>query len=333
MKRLGSALTAILLTAFLATAFVVATAAPAQASCSTAGCPTPTPCNTSAGACWRPTVGLRWQYQLQGSHKSSGSGCNFAATGGINVDISAVPAAGGAAVRPQAFDIDYQTDGFCTGGTITQENSAAVAAIHANTAKAICYIDAGTAESFRPDYADYVAFNSQSGGALFGKPVGGFRNEYWLNVNNNKGQRDFILSEVAKRLDRCVADGFDAVEFDNVDAYQNKTGLTISSDTQLLFNATLANLAHAKGLTAALKNDLGQANDLRPWFDFAINEQCFQYRECDYPPPGLAGWTAAGLAVFNVEYKSLKCSQAASFSISSILKTVDLFDVPWTPCT
>jgi hypothetical protein len=103
------------------------------------------------------------------------------------------------------FDIDYQTDGFCTGGTISRENAAAVAAIHANGAHAICYVDAGTAESFRPDYQEYVNFNNASGGALFDKPVGGFRNEFWLNINNNKGQRDFLLNELGKRVDRCVA--------------------------------------------------------------------------------------------------------------------------------
>jgi endo-alpha-1,4-polygalactosaminidase (GH114 family) len=329
MKRLGAAAATLLLGLAICLA-VVAYAPAAQASCSTAGCAPPVPCDTSMGACWKPVVGTRWQYQLQGSHASQG--CNFASTGGINVNISAVPAGGGAAVRPQAFDIDYQTDGFCTGGTITQENAAAVAAIHANGAKAICYVDAGTAESFRPDYQEWVTFNNQIGGALFGKPVGGFRNEFWLNINNDKGQRDFILTQVGKRVDRCKANGFDAVEFDNVDAYQNKTGLSISSDTQLVFNTALANLAHRKGLTAGLKNDLGQATELRPWFDFAVNEQCFQYRECDYPSPGLAGWTAAGQAVLNVEYKSLNCTKADSFSISSILKTVDLFDVPWTPC-
>jgi hypothetical protein len=329
MKRLAATL-ALSLVAWLAPFIVAPTLA--HASCATAGCPTPTPCNTSVGACWKPTVGMRWQYQLQGARNSSGTGCNFASTGGINVNISGPPAGGGIAVKPQVFDIDFQTDGFCTGGTITQENSAAVAAIHANGAHAICYVDAGTAESFRPDYQDYVNFNNATGGALFGKPVGGFRNEFWLNINNDKGQRNFILSEVGKRVDRCKADGFDAVEFDNVDAYQNKTGLTISSDTQLLFNTSLANLAHSKGLTVALKNDVGQVNELKPWFDFAINEQCFQFHECNFPAPGLAGWASSGLAVLNVEYKSLNCSQAASFNISSILKTVDLFDTPWTPC-
>ena len=313
----------------------ILSATPAQASCSTAGCAPPIACNAAVGACWHPPVATRWQYQLQAARDAAGTACLYPGSGGINVNISAVPKSGGAAVTPQAFDIDYQTDGFCTGGTITQENAAAVAAIHAKGAKAICYVDAGTAESFRPDYQDYVNFNNLTGGALFGKPVGGFRNEFWLNINNNKGQRDFILSEVGKRVDGCVANGFDAVEFDNVDAYQNKTGLTISSDTQLLFDTALANLAHSKGLTVGLKNDLGQASDLKPYFDFAINEQCFQFKECNFPAPGLPDWTASGKAVFNVEYRSsaLNCSQAATWKINSILKTVDLFALPWTPCS
>jgi hypothetical protein len=336
MRRLGAALTAVACGLLLQIAGVVpAGAAPAAASsCGTAGCPAPVPCSTAAGACWQPAVGMRWQYQLQAARNAAGTACLYPATGGINVNISGPPAGGGPAVRPAVFDIDFQTDGFCTGGTITQENTAAVTAIHASGAHAICYVDAGTAETFRPDYPDYVTFNNQSGGALFGKPVGGFRNEFWLNINNDKGQRDFILAEVAKRVGRCAADGFDAVEFDNVDAYQNKTGLPISADTQLLFNSSLANLAHGKGLTAALKNDLGQLTDLKPYFDFAINEQCFQFKECNFPPPGLPDWTASGKAVFNVEYKSsaLNCPLAATYQISSILKTVDLFDQPWTPC-
>ena len=60
----------------------------------------------------------------------------------------------------------------------------------------------------------------------------------------------------------------------------------------------------------ALKNDMEQAGDLSPYFDYAINEQCFQYRECDYPPPGLPDWVSSGKAVFNVEYKKLNCPQA-----------------------
>src|SRR5947199_9880514 len=102
---------------------VVLSATAAHASCSTAGCAAPVPCNTSVGACWRPPVATRWQYQLQAARNSNGTGCQYPSTGGINVNISAVPKSGGSAVKPQAFDIDFQTDGFCTGGTITQENA------------------------------------------------------------------------------------------------------------------------------------------------------------------------------------------------------------------
>jgi hypothetical protein len=309
----------------------VVAAPPAAASCQTAGCAAPVACNTQAGACWKPGLSTRWQYQLQATRDKSGN-CLFTSTGGINVNISATPFTGGAAVSPGVFDIDYQTDGACTGGTITQENGAAVSAIHAKGAKAICYIDAGGAESFRPDFAQYDAFNNNCGGCLFGKPVSGFRNEFWLNINNNQGQRDFILSRIGARLDRCVANGFDGVEMDVVDAWSNRTGLTISADTQLLFNTALANLAHSKGLTVALKNDVEQVPDLAPYFDYAINEQCQQYGECgNYT----TYFVNASKAVFQVEYKlstAKFCPQANTENRNAIHKTFDLFDTPWTPC-
>ena len=329
MKRISAL--AILTFALTTAGPVVVNAPPAAANCQTAGCAAPVPCNTGAGACWKPAVSTRWQYQLQAARNKAGD-CLFPSTGGINVGITGTPFTGGAAVAPGVFDIDFQTDGACTGGTITQENGAAVAAIHANGAKAICYIDAGGAESFRPDFAQYDAFNTNCNGCLFGKPVAGFRNEFWVNINNDQGQRDFILGRIGARLDRCVANGFDGVEMDVVDAWSNRTGLTISADTQLLFNSALANLAHGKGLTVALKNDVEQVPDLAPYFDYAINEQCQQYSECgNYT----TNFVNAGKAVFQVEYKlsnSKFCPQANAENRNAIKKTFDLFDTPWTPC-
>ena len=330
MKRWAGPIALLVVASFLMVG-PVATAPTALASCGSAGCAAPVPCNTSAGACWKPALNTRWQYQLEAAKDHSGN-CLFPSTGGINVNITGAPFTGGAAVAPGVFDIDFQTDGACTGGTITQENGAAVTAIHQKGAKAICYIDAGGAESFRPDYPEYETFNSNCGGCLFGKPIGGFRNEFWLNINNDHGQRDFILSEVSKRLDRCTANGFDGVEMDVVDAWSNKTGLSISADTQLLFNTALANLAHSKGFTVALKNDVEQIPDLAPYFDYAINEQCQQYNECgNYT----TYFTSANKAVFQVEYKlstSKFCPQANSGNRNAIVKTFDLFDTPWTPC-
>ena len=77
-----------------------------------------------------------------------------------------------------------------------------------------------------------------------------------------------------------------------------------SAATQEQFDAAIANLAHTAGFAVGLKNDLGQAGDLQPYSDFAINEQCWQYRECHFLAPGLQAWPSTyGKAVFNVEYK------------------------------
>src|SRR5205814_955177 len=66
---------------------------PAAATSSFAALPAPTSCT----GCWQPPVGARLQYQLQGVTA-------YASTGGINVDITAVPAEGGSAVAPEVFD-------------------------------------------------------------------------------------------------------------------------------------------------------------------------------------------------------------------------------------
>ena len=270
-------------------------------------------CNTSAGSCWRPPVVSRWQYQLQGSVDPAGQ-CIYPATGFINTAITGTSFATGRQVAPLVFDIDIYQDGKCYNpSNYGVLNTAAVSALHAQGDKVIGYLDAGTAETWRPDYPQYQSFNSSCGGCLFGKPVGGFRDEFWLNINTSvsgdepehRADTDraaVILDELAARLAKARSAGADAIEFDNVDAYQNKTGLTISAATQEQFDAAVANLAHSAGFAVGLKNDLGQAGALQPYFDFAINEQCWPYRECNFPAPGLQAWpTAYGKAVFNVE--------------------------------
>ncbi len=94
-----------------------------------------------------------------------------------------------------------------------------------------------------------------------------------MGVNPNTGQLEdrqaFILDEMAARVNQVKADGFDGVAFDNVDAWQNNTGLTITSDTQLQFDTQLANIAHNAGLTVALKNDTDQIcawTAMRSWW-------------------------------------------------------------------
>jgi endo-alpha-1,4-polygalactosaminidase (GH114 family) len=280
----------------------------------------------SPSAIWTPTPGERWQYQLQ-SHKGA-----FPSTGGINVDICEVPFAAGACVRPTVFDIDLYAN-LETG----ELNTAAVAAIHAAGGHAVCYIDAGSIETYRPDYQRFVNFDRSCHGCLIGNPFSKiFNDENYANLNNDQGQRDFMLKMNRARVAKCRQAGFDAVEFDVVDSWQtsaSRSGWRISPDTQMIFNRALADIAHDFGMAVGLKNDLDQVSELEPSFDFAINEQCFQYHECDSLDP----FVQAGKAVFTVEYRTepaVFCPKAADTGFSSILKSpsFSLYDEPYTPC-
>jgi hypothetical protein len=175
----------------------------------------------------------------------------------------------------------------------------------------VCYIDAGTWENFRPDASKFPH-------SVKGKP-NGWPGERWLDI-----RRLNLLGPIMRaRVATCDRKGFDGVEFDNVDGYANDTGFPLTSADQLRFDVWLANLAHRHGLAVALKNDVGQVGRLLPYFDFSLDEQCFQYHECFKLKPFLQG----GKAVFEVEYKldpAQFCPKANDMNFNSLRKRLSL---------
>jgi hypothetical protein len=251
-----------------------------------------------ASGMWKPTPGLRWQYQLQGN---------------LNTSLCVVPHSGGACVRPNIYDIDLYTNNGVT------PDAAGVTAIHARGAHAVCYVDAGTWESFRPDAGLYPA-------SVKGRK-NGWPGERWLDIRRTS----VLMPIITKRVAKCAAAHFDAVEFDNVDGYTNKTGFPLTAAEQLTFDKDLATIAHNYGLSVGLKNDIGQLSQLAGSFDFAINEQCAQYQECT----AYNGWAAAHKAVVEVEYKlspSSYCLNADLHGRDAMFKSLSLAATPWIPC-
>jgi len=218
----------------------------------------------------------------------------------------------GACVHPDVYDIDLYDSG-------TTLNGAAVSAIHAQGAHAVCYVDAGTWENGRPDASAYPSI-------VLGTS-NGWPGEKWVDVRRT----DVLLPIIDARVAKCATAGFDAVEFDNVDGYTNTTGFPLTASDQLTFDEALGGIAHGHGLSVGLKNDLDQLDAHQSQFDFAINEQCFQYKECS----AYAGWLAAGKSVLEVEYGgSAKkyCADAARHGRDAIHKRRNLLATPWTPC-
>ncbi|WP_314222702.1 endo alpha-1,4 polygalactosaminidase [Streptomyces zaehneri] len=198
----------------------------------------------------------------------------------------------------------YDIDGF-------DHTAATVAGLHDDGRKVICYLSTGAWEDWRPDAAKFPK-------SVIGKG-NGWEGERWLDIR----ALDVLEPLMAARLDMCREKGFDAVEPDNMDGYKNTTGFPVEAADQLRYNRLIAELAHDRGMSVGLKNDLDQIPELVDDFDFAVNEQCAQYDEC----ADLTPFIEAGKAVFHVEYElptSEFCADSRRLRLSSLLKKYEL---------
>ncbi|MCH8088308.1 MAG: endo alpha-1,4 polygalactosaminidase, partial [Chloroflexi bacterium] len=206
----------------------------------------------------------------------------------------------------QSLDVDmYDIDLFDNDG-------ATVASLQAEGRKVICYMNAGGWENWRPDAERFAS-------ELIGVNLDDWEGERWLDIS----RIDILGPIMEARMDMCRAKGFDGIEPDNVDGFLNDTGFPLTYEDQLRYNIWLAERAHERGLSIGLKNDMEQIPDLLPYFDWALNEQCFEYDECETLSP----FIDAGKAVFNVEYVLEPgdfCDMANDLGFSSMRKNLDL---------
>lgn len=201
----------------------------------------------------------------------------------------------------------YDVDAFET-------DAATVSALHALGRHVVCYVNAGAYENWRPDAAAFPA-------SVIGNAYAGWAGEFWLDIRNIT-----VLSPIMQaRLDMCKQKGFDAVEPDNIDGYQNATGFALTAQDQITYDTWFSQQAHDRALSIALKNDADQVSALGSAFDFALDEDCFAQNWCAQLQP----FAAAGKAVFAVEYTDLTtsatfhgtyCPQAKSAGFFAVLK-------------
>jgi len=204
-------------------------------------------------------------------------------------------------------------DGFDNG-------AAEVRRLHALGQHVICYVDVGSWERWRPDARRFPL-------AVRGKS-NGWPGERWLDV-----RRLSVLEPIMRaRFAMCARKGFDAVEPDNMDGFENPTGFHITPAQQLTYDRWVAHAVHRLGMAVFEKNDPEQAARLQPSFDGALDEQCNQYHECGSFRPYLR----AGKPVLNAEYKrSLYpgfCSADARLGISGALYALELDGTRFDPC-
>lgn len=151
--------------------------------------------------------------------------------------------------------------------------------------------------------------------------------ERWLDIR----QLEALEPLLRMRAKMCRDAGFDALDWDNVDGYTHNTGFPILGKHQLAYNLLLAKTAHDAGLAVGLKNDLNQVAVLEPAFDFAVNEQCHEFQECELLRP----FQRKGKAVVQIEYVQpldTICPPANAAGRSTMVMDRALSARSWKPC-
>ena len=212
------------------------------------------------------------------------------------------------------YDVDiYDIDLFDTPDqTITE--------LHAAGRKVICYFSGGSFEQWRSDAGQFDP-------ADLGNELDGWPGERWLDIRSSS-----VRHIMLQRLDLAQSKGCDGVDADNMDGYTNNPGFPLTSDDQLAYNRFIANAAHERNLAVALKNDLSQIEALVDYFDLSVNEECFEYDECDLLEP----FVQQGKPVLQVEYdrsyvndpaaRARLCDQSFDLKFSTLILPLGLDD-------
>ncbi|ALS33979.1 hypothetical protein PTRA_a2941 [Pseudoalteromonas translucida KMM 520] len=192
--------------------------------------------------------------------------------------------------------------------------------LQAQGKRVICYFSAGSYESWRSDKSQFLINE-------LGNSLANWQGERWLDIRSPN-----VQAIMASRLDLAVQKGCDGVEPDNVDGYMNNSGFNLTANDQLVFTRFIANQAHTRGLAVGLKNNLHQVNELHNYFDFAVNEQCYEYQECELLTP----FINSNKAIFHVEYNSKyshgstelnnMCDDAINRQFSTLVLPINLDD-------
>ncbi|MEE9454906.1 MAG: endo alpha-1,4 polygalactosaminidase [Paracoccaceae bacterium] len=194
-------------------------------------------------------------------------------------------------------------------------SAAEIADLNARGTMTICYVSVGTLERYR---RDVDAFPLE----VVGRVYGDWPDEKFLDIT----RLDILLPLMQARFQRCKDMGFDAIEPDNMDVYDNDSGFSLTEADGLRYIKALAKIAHGMGLQIGQKNVPELTGQLVEVLDFIITEDCFIDGWCKE----VSAYARAGKPVLAAEYTDTNvdwptaCAYGATNGYSMILKDRDL---------
>jgi hypothetical protein len=152
-------------------------------------------------------------------------------------------------------------------------DAAELSALHAQGKHYLCYLSAGTLESFRDDAGDFPD-------SVIGNELSGYPNEHWLDVRS-----DSVRSLMARRVQALAALGCDGVPPSSLAVQAADTGFDLSLGDALDYARWLAERVHAAGMSAGLTGPAELTQELWPTFDFGLAIGCVTGSGCsEYAP-------------------------------------------------
>jgi hypothetical protein len=149
----------------------------------------------------------------------------------------------------------------------------------------LCYLSAGTVESFRDDAADFPD-------SVIGNVLSDYPNERWLDVRS-----DSVRNLMARRVQVLAELGCDGVPPSALAVHAADTGFELSLSDALDYARWLAERLHAAGLSAGLTGPAELTQELWPTFDFGLAIGCVAGSGCiEFAP-----FTQAKKTVLHVE--------------------------------
>ncbi len=233
-----------------------------------------------AAGWWVPSLGPQpWQWEL--SHPLNLDNARDMGTNDRLPNGKPAPA-------PVIYDIDAIINPAST-----------VTALHGLGKHVVCYIEVGAAGNYYSAASEGLTtsyYDQLKAAGVFGNKVGGYP-EYYLDIRSAS-----TVSIIESMIDQqCAAKGFDAVETDIDEEYNDNPGFPLTKSIEEQYMTTIAGYIHSLDMGWWIKNpdDTGDsyATDMYPLADAVLTEQCNQYSSC-----GLLSSYVGHKAVFNAEY-------------------------------
>jgi hypothetical protein len=185
-------------------------------------------------------------------------------------------AAADVTLPPTRTDVDYQLGGNAPlprhVGIVVRDRNAAPS----GRAYSVCYVNGFQTQPDERRFWRTKHWNlvlKKDGKAVVDSAWG-----EWLLDVRTAAKRRALARIVGRWVDRCASDGYEAVEFDNLDSFSRSRRLLTAVDATR-YARLLVGRAHAAGLAAAQKNRAGW-DGTTVGYDFAIAEECGRWREC-----------------------------------------------------